>query len=380
MRASTACNEGEPRRSGGVGDRGPFRAGPASRFFLAACALLAGCASSTAPGAVGIGRPQLLTVAPAEVSAQAASGYRKLSAAAGRAGRLNSDAALTSRVQGIAQRLIAEVGVFRPDARTWAWEVNVFDSPQINAFCAAGGKIGVFTGLVERLNLSDAELAAVLGHEIAHALREHGREQLSQRSLSDSIVELIVHSGLPYAAPAGMLASLGSTQLVRMPFSQQMELEADLMGIELMSRAGYDPRLAPDVWRKLQAEEQTSGGAEFLQTHPTHERRIEEIERALPRVMAVHAPSALLRPLLPALASVTAVPPPARSAPSSVPSTTVLAGQDEYQVRQVAQAQACLAPRALLIEKAPAIEVYRVACDGGPVRRYVCEFGNCSMR
>ena len=120
----------------------------------------------------------------------------------------------------------------------------------------------------------------MLGHEIAHALREHSREQLSQRSLSDSVIELIAHSGLPYAAPAAMLASLGSTYLVRMPFSQQMELEADLMGIELMARAGYDPRLAPEVWRKMQAETATAGGWSFCRRIRRTSERIEQIERA----------------------------------------------------------------------------------------------------
>lgn len=319
-------------------------------------------------------------MAPTEVSAHAASGYRKLASAAASTGRLNSDAALTRRVQSIAQRLIAQVGVFRPDASRWAWEVSVFDSPQINAFCTAGGKIGVFTGLIERLALSDAELAAVLGHEIAHALREHSREQLSQRSLSDSVIELIAHSGLPYAAPAGMLANLGSTYLVRMPFSQQMELEADLMGIELMARAGYDPRLASEVWRKMQAETGTTGGVAFLQTHPTHERRIEQIERALPRVMAVHAPGALLEPLREPVATLAPRPLPAPTAPPAAGSPASRRGQDEYQVRQVAQAQACASPRAFLTEKAPAVEVYQVACEGAPDRRYVCEFGTCARR
>jgi predicted Zn-dependent protease len=379
MRRSRLLGEGEPRCSRDGGAK-PFPAGWATSCFLTACALLAGCASSTAPGAVGIGRPQLLTVAATEVSAQAASGYRRLSGAAGSAGRLNRDAAVTRRVQAIAQRLIAEVGVFRPDARGWPWEVNVFDSPQINAFCAPGGKIGVFTGLIERLNLSDDELAAVLGHEIAHALREHTREQLSQRSLSDSIVELIANSGLPYAAPVGMLANLGSTYLVRIPFSQQMELEADLMGIELMSRAGYDPRLAPNVWRKLQVEEGTAVGVEFLQTHPTHERRIGQIELAMPRVMAVHAPNALLTPVRREAPGVPATPRPARITAASTSANAPLVGQNEYQVRQAAQAQACVTPRVFLVGKAPATEVYRVACDGGPERRYVCEFGTCSRR
>ena len=213
------------------------------RICLAAIlsGLLAGCATSTRPGAVGVGRPQLLTVDSAQVNGQAASGYLSLSSAAGRAGKLNNDPALTARVKGVAQRLIAEVGVFRPDAAAWRWEVNVFDSDQINAFCAPGGKIGVFTGLVVRLDLSDDELAAVLGHEIAHALREHTREKVSQADLSDTIVSAIAYSGLRYAGAASMLAGVGSVYVVQLPFSREMESEADLIGLELMARAGNDP-------------------------------------------------------------------------------------------------------------------------------------------
>ena len=349
-------------------------------LLVGSLALLAGCASSTAPGAVGVGRPQLLTIAPAEIGAQASSGYRKLSGAADSAGRLNNDAALTARVRSIARRLIAEVGVFRPDALAWPWEVNVFDSPQVNAFCSPGGKIGVFTGLIERLDLSDDELAAVLGHEIAHALREHAREQMSQRSLSDSIVDLIANSGLPYAAPAGMLASVGSTYLVRMPFSQQMELEADLMGIELMARAGYDPRLAPNLWRKLQREEAMGMATEFLLTHPTHDRRISEIERVMPRVVKVYRPGALLEAVSVPLATSGPSSGVPRAALGAAAPSLLRTGQDEYQVRRAAQAQACVAPRARLIESGPATEVYAVACEGSPERRYVCEFGNCARR
>jgi predicted Zn-dependent protease len=187
----------------------------------------------------------LLIVPSAEINAQAAEGYMKLSSYASQAGKLNTDAALTARVKGVATRLIHEVPVFRPDAAGWQWDVSVFESDKINAFCMPGGKIGIFSGLVKKLDLSDDEIAIVMGHEISHALREHSREKASQRRLSGAIVQAIANSNSRYAAANASLANLGSQLFVQLPFSREMELEADLMGLELSARAGYDPRLAP---------------------------------------------------------------------------------------------------------------------------------------
>jgi len=346
-------------------------------------ALVAGCATSTQPGAVGVGRPQLLTVPAAQVNGQAASGYLSLSSAAGRAGKLNNDPALTARVQGVARRLIAEVGVFRPDAVAWRWEVNVFDSDQINAFCAPGGKIGVFTGLIVRLDLNDDELAAVLGHEIAHALREHTREKVSQAELSDTIVSAIAYSGLRYAGPASMLASVGSVYVVQLPFSREMESEADLIGLELMARAGYDPRLASSLWRKLQAQEGSAAGVVFFKTHPSNEFRLDQIEAATPRVLKVYRPKFVSDSPGEAIATVVvagSAPPSAPAVAGRVPARTPLVGQDEHQVRQAARGRACPNPDPVLIGKGPGTEVYSVACEGGKEQQYVCVFGNCAAR
>ncbi len=348
--------------------------------------LVAGCATSTRPGAVGVSRPQLLTASVSQVNGQAAAGYLTLSSDAGRAGRLNNDPAVAQRVKDVADRLIAEVGVFRPDAVAWRWQVNVFDSDQINAFCAPGGKIGVFTGLIRRLDLNDDELAAVLGHEIAHALREHTREKVSQAELSDSIVDVIAHSGLRYSGAASTIVGFGSVFGVQLPFSREMESEADLMGLELMARAGYDPRRASNLWKKLQAQEGSAASAAFFNTHPSNEYRIDRIEAATPRVMAVYRdataagkPAAPVPPAIVALhlgrASLTA-----SSAPSSTAAGALKGGQDEYQVRQAARGRSCANPTPALTAKGPGTETYRVACEGGEELRYVCEFGNCVAR
>jgi predicted Zn-dependent protease len=349
--------------------------------LAAAVALVSGCASSTMPGAVGVGRPQLLTVPAEQVDGAAAAGYFKLSGAAGSAGKLNTDPALTARVKAVAQRLVAEVGAFRPDAAKWHWEMNVFDSDQLNAFCVPGGKIGVYSGLVRRLELSDDELAAVLGHEIAHALREHTREQVSQADLSSTIVDVIASSGLRYSGVASVLTDFGSAYLVRLPFSRQMESEADLIGLELMARAGYDPRLASNLWRKLQAQEGTPASAEFFASHPSNEFRIDQVEAATPRVMSVYRPrSAGAGPADADAVEILTIRSAASARESMQPALRLKGGQDEYQARKAAQAAACPNAVPVLVAKAAGSESYRVSCDNGTEMRLVCEFGNCSAR
>jgi Zn-dependent protease with chaperone function len=221
--------------------------------WLAAALVLGGCATSTAPGAVGVTRPQLMIVPSAAVAARAAEGYARMSVEASQAGRLNTDVALTARVRGVAQQLIAVAGSFRPDAAGWPWEINVIQSTELNAFCMPGGKIAVYSGLVERLQLTDAEIAAVMGHEISHALREHSREKISQQTLSQAVVTAIANTGKRNAGAHGALAALGSKLFLQLPFSREMELEADVMGLELMARAGFDPAEAKNVWVKIAA-------------------------------------------------------------------------------------------------------------------------------
>lgn len=270
---------------------------PRTRHLLAAlgtAALLAACATSTAPGAVGIQRQQLLMIPAATVNAEAAKGFNQLSSAASSKGKLNNEPVITRRVREIGFRLIKEVPVFRPDAAQWAWEINVFDSEEVNAFCAPGGKIGVYTGIVRKLDLSDDELAAVMGHEIAHALREHSREQVSQQALTGAVVQGVAASS--NSSAAGALAAVGAQFFLHLPFSRDMELEADVMGLELMARAGYDPRAAPNVWRKMQ---RLSGGKEpvqFFSTHPNSANRITALEAAVPKVMPLYQARAAGRP------------------------------------------------------------------------------------
>ncbi|WP_066333214.1 M48 family metallopeptidase [Azohydromonas lata] len=266
----------------------PTRRFVQSLLSLAFASVLTACATSTAPGAVGIQRQQLLIVPAETVNAEAAQGFKQLSSTASSKGKLNNDPALTRRVRDIGNRLIREAPVFRPDAAQWAWEINVFDSDEVNAFCAPGGKIGVFTGLVRKLQLTDDELAAVMGHEIAHALREHSREQVSQQTVSGAVVEGLAAASPNNAGIVGTLGNAGAQLFLHLPFSRDMELEADVMGLELMARAGYDPRQAPQVWKKMQ---RLSGGQEpvqFFSTHPNSANRIAALEANVPKVLPLY--------------------------------------------------------------------------------------------
>lgn len=260
------------------------------RFWLhiaSAClvaAALQGCANTTTSGAIGLQRSQLLLVSSETVNAQAAQGFQQLTADARAKKKLNTDVAMTQRVRRIGNDLIAHVGVFRPDATQWAWEINVFESDAINAFCAPGGKIGVYTGIVNKLKLTDDEIAAVMGHEIAHALREHSREQLSQKTISGLITSTVAAAtGMP-----GELMNAGSQMLVHLPNSRAMELESDIIGLELMARAGYNPRNASSIWRKMQQHSQGQQGAAFLSTHPASDQRIAELDAYVPKVWPLY--------------------------------------------------------------------------------------------
>jgi Zn-dependent protease with chaperone function len=256
--------------------------------LAAVLALLTGCetVNTTAPGAVGIDREQHMMVSSEDVNKGAAQAYMQELNKARKQGTLNKNKDDVAQVQRVTDRLIPQVGTFRPDALQWDWKVNVESSKALNAFCMPGGKIMVYTGLIDTLDLSDAELAAVLGHEMSHALREHSREQISR-----AYAQQIALAGA--AAVAGVsgstldLANQIATVTFQLPHSREQEAEADVMGLELMARAGYDPHAAIELWKKM---DKASSGAppEFLSTHPSGSSRIEDLEKNLPKVMPLY--------------------------------------------------------------------------------------------
>jgi len=263
---------------------------PARKAWLAAlCGLVVGgcqAVSTTAPGAVGVERRQVMLVSEADVEESAVQAYAGELKKAHAEGRLNVDGATNARVQAIAQRLIHQVGVFRPDAAQWKWEVNVQRNDELNAYCMPGGKIMVYSGLVDKLKLDDAELATVVGHEMAHALREHSREAVS-RAYGQQI-GLGVLGAITGIGDAGVqLAGMVSEVTFNLPRSRTQESEADRIGLELMARAGYDPHASITLWRKMgaAAKSDTPG---FLSTHPASATREADLQALLPRVVPLY--------------------------------------------------------------------------------------------
>lgn len=257
-----------------------IRSGAAA--LLAVPLALGGCGTTTEPGAVGIERQQVLIVSSAEIDQAASLSYRRITSEASRRHLLNRNSQQVARVREIARRLIAQTGTFRPDAPRWKWEVNVITSKELNAWCMPGGKIAVYTGLLEKLRLTDAELAAVMGHEIAHALREHGRERVSEQYATAAALGI---AGALLGAPAGSmdLAAIVADITIAKPNSRTHEIEADRIGVELAARAGYDPHAAVTVWEKM-ARQGGSEPPEILSTHPSSASRIADLKVYAARV------------------------------------------------------------------------------------------------
>jgi predicted Zn-dependent protease len=248
----------------------------------------AGCTTvqTTKPGAVGIERRQTMLVSEESVEQGAEKAYATEVQQANTQGKLNADPALTARVRRITTRLIPVTAAFRADAPGWKWEVNTLTTNDINAYAMPGGKIMVYSGLVERLQLSDAEIAAVLGHEISHALREHTRERVSRAyEQKVALLGLAVVTGVD---PSVMdLADSVASVTFQLPHSREQEAEADVMGLELMARAGYDPHAAVSLWQKMIAAEKDAP-PQFLSTHPASANRIAELERHIPQVLPLY--------------------------------------------------------------------------------------------
>ena len=254
---------------------------------IATLGTIASCQSTTSGGAVGADRQQFLLVSSDELNKMAAQAYNKLQAESSKKGTLNTDAALTKRVRAIATRITPQTRVFRADAPGWKWEVNTITSKELNAFCMPGGKIMFYSGLIQTLKLSDDEIAVVMGHEIAHALREHSREQVSQAMAAQATIGI----GAALLGLGDLTANLASTAydaLIATRFSRSDESEADRIGLELAARAGYDPRAGVTLWKKMLSASQGGSPPELLSTHPAEGRRIEQIESLLPTVMPLY--------------------------------------------------------------------------------------------
>lgn len=259
-----------------------------------AVAALAGCAAvqTTGSGSVGVERKQYMSgmVSEAALEQEAAQQYSTLLGQAKAQGALDVNAAQTQRVRAITQKLIKQVGVFRPDAASWKWETHVLNSDDVNAWCMPGGKMAVYTGLINQIKPTDDELAAVIGHEMAHALREHSREQVSQQMATN--IGLSVLSAVTGAGATADLGGALSKVMFTLPNSRTHEAEADRIGVELAARAGYDPRAAVTLWQKMGALSSGSAQPEFLSTHPSAASRSADLTAAAAKVMPLYQQAA----------------------------------------------------------------------------------------
>jgi predicted Zn-dependent protease len=241
--------------------------------------MLIGCATNPVTG-----RSQLMLVSEDSAISASREAYVKMLQPLDEKGKLDSDPAMTERVQRITARLIPQAIKFRPETSKWDWRVKVIDDPEtVNAFCMAGGKMAIYSGLILKLDATDDEIAQVMGHEIAHALSAHTAEKMSvSMATSLAVAGFAITRDEPGIALAG--ASLAAALAIQLPNSRTAESESDVIGIELAARAGYDPRAAVSLWQKMSKE---SGGSnfDFFSTHPSPGKRIDNLRKLVPKMM-----------------------------------------------------------------------------------------------
>ena len=228
--------------------------------------VIAACATSPT------GRRQLMLVSEETAIAASKQQYLQTMSELDKEGKLVEDRKLLQRIDTITGRLIAQAILVRPDTKDWEWSVRVIDEPEtVNAWCMAGGRMAIYTGLIQKVDPTDDELAQVMGHEISHALANHTAERMSVAMASNvGIIAVGVASDRPGAAMAG--AAAAAALAIKLPNSRASETEADRIGIELAAKAGYDPHAAATLWQKM-AKVGGDGPPQFLSTHPSPANR-----------------------------------------------------------------------------------------------------------
>jgi len=258
------------------------------RIFIAlmlAVLTLPGCQSNPVTG-----RKQLMLVPEDTAISESKQAYAALLQPLVKEGKVDSDAATVARVHQITGRLIAQAIKYRPETQNWEWSVKVIDDPKtVNAWCMAGGKMAIYTGLIQQIKPTDDELAQVMGHEISHALAKHSAEQMS-RAMAMQVglgALAITQQDSKYAGLTLTGAQAAAVVALQLPNSRTAESEADRIGIELAAKAGYDPHAAVTLWEKMA---KVGGGNpesrnDFLSTHPAPVKRMETLAGLVPQMM-----------------------------------------------------------------------------------------------
>jgi predicted Zn-dependent protease len=253
--------------------------------LLLISSLLAGCATSPT------GRRQLMLVSESSAIASSKEAYVSTVKELDAAGKIEEDPAINTRVKTITGRLITEAIKMRPDTANWEWSVVVIDDPEmVNAWCMAGGRMAIYTGLLEQVEPTDDELAQVMGHEISHALAKHTAEKMSVQ-IATSVGVAVVGIASDNTGVALTGAALTAMLAVNLPNSRAAEKEADRIGIELAARAGYDPAAAATLWQKMGATSKSSI-PQFLSTHPAPENRQEKLAKLESKMAPYYVPNA----------------------------------------------------------------------------------------
>ena len=258
-------------------------------FLLASSASALALATTPVGAQVSVGNSsRLRTLVPAEdLEVAAAQQYAKLLADARAQGALaNPGNSQLQRLRTISNRLIPQTAQWNDRARGWKWEVNLLGSKELNAFCMPGGKIAFYTGILEQLRLTDDETAMIMGHEMAHALREHARARIAKSQGTSSLLAL--GSQLLGLGQLGDVAASVGTQLLTLRFSRDDETDADLVGLELAARGGYNPQASVSLWEKMAQAGGGAGGPSFLSTHPSGPQRIQELQSNVPKVLGLY--------------------------------------------------------------------------------------------
>ena len=221
-----------------------------------------------------------------QVERAAAQQYQQVIKTAASKGELvGKDDPQVQRLRMIAKRILPFVEKWNPSSKQWRWEVILIKSKQINAWCMPGGKIAFYTGILETLKLTDDEVAMVMGHEIAHALREHARERMGKQQVTNTGVNIV--SQLFGLGNLGQMAVGMGANLLTLKFSRDDESEADVVGIDIAARAGFDPRAGISLWKKMLTANKNAP-PEWFSTHPSGDTRIREMEANLPLVMPLY--------------------------------------------------------------------------------------------
>lgn len=257
-----------------------------SRLFL----LLFGLALSACVSNPITGRQQAMVVSDDQAAIESSKSYNQLIGEAGKNKTLDEDPAQLARIKAITDPLVREAIALRPNTGAWSWDVHVLQSDEVNAWCMAGGKMAIYTGLLSKLNPSDDEIAAVMGHEISHALLSHQAEKLSRTRMQQVGVSAGVLAGTLFGMNLSGLAPIANSVAdvgLQLPNSREAETEADTVGLQLAAKAGYNPEAAVTLWTKMLQVEGASV-PEWLSTHPDTRTRLAHVKDEASKLMPVY--------------------------------------------------------------------------------------------